>query len=213
MVMGLIPEPEAPEVLPGTTRGNLINLGPLEGFRVAFQVAIYGGIGLASPFIFYFVGQFVFPALRRNEKRYLFRALGLGAILFFLGILFCYFVVIPIVLIAAVQFSHWMGFGAEQWQAINYIGVVCRFMLGMGIGFELPIVILTLVKLDLLDYRQLVKFRMYWVVINLILSSVLTPPDPISMMLMAVPLQILYEISVLIARMWKRREEAEARAA
>jgi sec-independent protein translocase protein TatC len=207
-VLAIQPEPNAPPGQVGQARGNLINLGPLEGFKVALQVAIFGGLGLASPFIFYFIGSFVLPALKRREKYYLLRALSLGSILFCMGVLFCYFVVIPIVLMAAVNFSHWLNFGADQWRASEYIGVVAKFMLGMGLGFELPIIILTLVKLDLLDYQKLNRYRPYWIVVNLILSSVLTPPDPISMLLMAIPLQILYEVSVLIARIWHRRDAA-----
>jgi sec-independent protein translocase protein TatC len=206
LVMALHSEPGAPPGEVGQSRGNLINLGPLEGFKVALQVAIFGGLGLASPFILAFIGGFVLPALKRKEKYYLLRALGLGSILFCMGVLFCYFVVIPIVLMAAVNFSHWLNFGADQWRASEYIGVVAKFMLGMGLGFELPIIILTLVKLDLLDYKKLNRYRPYWIVVNLILSSVLTPPDPISMLLMAVPLQVLYEVSVLIARIWHRRD-------
>jgi sec-independent protein translocase protein TatC len=205
-VLGVHAEPTGPEYVSKGKR-NLIILGPMEGFKVALQVAIYGGLALASPFLLYFAGQFVLPALRRDEKNYLLKAVTMGTVLFALGVLFCYFVVVQIVLMAAVNFSHWLDFGADQWRASDYIGVVCKFMLGMGAGFELPIVLLTLVKLDLLDYQKLSKFRPYWVVVNLMLSSVLTPPDPVSMLLMALPLQVLYEFSVLVARYWARKEK------
>jgi len=189
-------------------KGQLVNFAPFEGFKVAIQVALYGGIAVSSPFIFLFIGQFVLPALKRSEKKMLYQAVVLGAGLFIIGMLFCYFVLMQVVILAAVQFSNWLSFGADQWRASEYIGTVCKLMLGMGLGFELPIIVLTLVKLGLLDYEAMRKFRPYWVVINLVLSAFIMPPDGLTMFMMAIPMHILYEISLLIARMWKKREEA-----
>ena len=77
----------------------------------------------------------------------------------------------------------------------------------MGLGFELPVIILTLVKLDLLDYETMKKFRPFWVVINLIVSALIMPPDGITLFMMAIPMQILFEISLLVARIWDRRKK------
>jgi sec-independent protein translocase protein TatC len=185
----------------------LKNYTPLGGILVAFKLAIFGGLTLASPFLFYFIGQFVLPALRINEKRILYRAVGFGTVLFFLGVAFCYFVVAGVALMATVQFSQWMGFGADEWRAEDYISFMCKFMLGMGVGFELPVVILTLVKIGLLDYAKLSGFRSYAIVGNLVIAAFATPSaDPITMFLMALPLQLLYEISTLIAWYWQWRD-------
>ncbi|HAV65535.1 MAG TPA: hypothetical protein DCY13_24565 [Verrucomicrobiales bacterium] len=191
-------------------KGQLINLGPFEGFRVAIQVALYGGIALASPFIFLFIGQFVLPALKRSEKKLLYQMVVAGAGLFILGLVFCYFALMQVVILAAVQFSNWLSFGADQWRASDYIGTVCRLLLGMGLGFELPVVVLTLVKLGLLEYETMRKFRPYWIVINLIISAVIMPPDGLTMFMMAIPLQILFEISLMVAKFWKRQEKRKA---
>jgi sec-independent protein translocase protein TatC len=181
---------------------DLINLGPAGGFVVAFQVAIYGGTVLASPFIFYFVATFVFPALKLRERKYIYRGLAFGGGLFLAGVAFCYFILMPVALSAAQMYSHWLGFGAFQWRAEDYISFVCRFLLGMGLGFELPVVILTLVKIGILDYRTLSMARRYVIIINLILGAVLTTPEPITQIVMFVPLQALYEITVWIAWYW-----------
>ena len=135
----------------------LINLSPAGGFVVAFQVAIYGGMVLASPFIFYFIAAFVFPALKMRERKYIYRGLAIGGGLFLTGVAFCYFALMPVALAASQMYSHWLGFGALQWRAEDYISFVCKFMLGMGLGFELPVVILTLVKIGVLDYRHAVE--------------------------------------------------------
>jgi sec-independent protein translocase protein TatC len=189
---------------------DLINLSPAGGFFVAFQVALYGGAVLASPFIFYFVVAFVFPALKLREQKYVYRGLFFGGGLFLLGVSFCYFILMPVALAASQMYSQWLGFSALQWRAEDYISFVCRFMLGMGLGFELPVVILTLVKIGVLSYSTLRGMWRYMVVINLILGAVLTTPEVVTQILMAVPLYLLYEITVWIAWYWDWQERKRA---
>lgn len=188
----------------------LVNLSPAGGFFVAFQVAVYAGMVLASPFILYFIASFVFPALRFHERKHVYRALGFGVGLFLAGVSFCYFVLMPLALAASQMYSNWLGFGAFQWRAEDYISFVCRFMLGMGIGFELPVVILTLVKIGVLNYSTLAKARRYMIVINLVLGAVLTTPEIFTQLVMFVPLQLLYEITVWIAWYWDRQDRKKA---
>jgi sec-independent protein translocase protein TatC len=188
----------------------LVNLSPAGGFFVAIQVAFYGGLVLAAPFIFYFVISFVFPALKMREQKYVFRALFIGGGLFLFGICFCYFALMPVALAASQKYSNWLGLGASQWRAEDYISFVCRFMLGMGLGFEMPVVILTLVKIGVLSYATLSKARRYMIVINLILGAVLTTPEVVTQILMFVPLQLLYEVTVWVAWYWDRQEKKRA---
>lgn len=208
-------EPE-PDNLPRQRLAvQIVNLSPAGSFIVATKVAFYGGLVLASPFIFYYVAHFVFPALRLREKKHIYPGLAFGGGLFALGVCFCYFILLPLALTASVQYAEWLGLTANQWRAEDYVGFVCKFMLGMGIGFELPVVVLTLVKVGVLSYRTLASARRYVIVINFILGAVLTTPELITQVLMAVPLQILYEISVWIAWYWERRDkrrETEAAA-
>ena len=186
---------------------DLINLGPVEGFFIAFQVAFYGGLLLASPFILYFIAAFVFPALKMHERKYVYRGLFVGIGLFLFGVAFCYFILMPVALAASQMYSQWLGFGAWQWRAGDYISFVCKFMLGMGLGFELPVVILTLVKIGVLDYRTLRSMWRYMIVIVLVLGALLTTPEVITQILMAVPLYMLYEVTVWIAWYWDHQEK------
>ncbi len=189
----------------------LKNYSPIGAFLVAFQLMLYGGLVVASPFVIFFIGQFVLPALRIHEKRFLYQTAGFGSILFVLGVAFCYFIVMQIALMATVQFSQWMGFGADEWRAEDYISFVCKLMLAMGLSFQLPVVLLTMVKVGFLDYGKLMRFRPYWIVINLAICAVITPTgDPFTMVLMALPLQFLYELSVFISRFWEKREQKAA---
>lgn len=185
----------------------LKNYSPIEGIMVALKLSIYGGLVLSAPLLILFIGQFVLPALRVHEKQVLYKAVGVGAGLFLLGVAFCYLVVSVFALAATVQFSKWLGFTADEWRADAYIGFMSKFMLGMGLAFEMPVILLTLVKIGIIDYSQLKRFRAYAVVGNLVISAFATPSgDPFTMLMLAVPLQFLYEISVFIARYWEKKD-------
>jgi len=208
----LAAQPEVAEVMETSRNVPILkNYTPLGGVMVALKLAIYGGLIVAAPFVFYFVGSFVLPALKIKEKKVLYQAVSFGSVLFFMGVAFCYFVLAGMALTATVQFSQWLGFSADEWRAEEYITFMLRFMLGMGLGFELPVVVLTLVKIGLIEYQTLVRFRAYAVVGNLVIAAFATPSaDPFTMFLMAIPLQILYEVSVIIAGYWERRDRQRA---
>jgi sec-independent protein translocase protein TatC len=194
-------------------RIQLHNYSPAEAFFVAFHVALYGAFVIAAPFWIYFMGQFFLPALNVRERRMLFMWLGWGTLLFFTGVLLTYFLLLPIALRASVEYSHLMGFAAHDWRADQYIGFVTKFLLGMGIGFQFPIVVLLLVRLGLVTAAQLAHYRRHVVVFTLIIGALLTTPEVITQVAMAVPLYILYEGCIWIARYWdwkKRRAEAAA---
>ncbi len=189
----------------------LVNLGPAGGFIVAIQLAFYAGLVLAAPFLLYFIASFVFPALKMHEQKYILRGLIIGLGLFFAGVLFCYFALMPVALTASQMYSNWLGLGASQWRAEEYISFVCKFMLGMGLGFEMPVLILTLVKIGVLNYTMLAKARRYMIVINMVLGAVLTTPEILTQILMFIPLQLLYELSVWIAWYWAQPDRKVAR--
>jgi sec-independent protein translocase protein TatC len=221
--LALVPEPIGGRLVltlsvqtnrnPDLAEANLVtlkNYGPISAFMVALKLALYGGLVLSSPFVIFFTGQFVLPALKVKEKAFLYRIAGMGSVLFLVGIAFCYLVIVQVALMASVQFSQWMGFGADEWRAEDYISFVCKFMLGMGLSFQLPLVILTLVKIGIIDHTTLASYRSYFVVGNLVVSAVVTPSgDPLTMVLMALPLQVLYEGSLLVARYWARKERQQ----
>ena len=185
---------------------DLMYIDPAAPFISSLHLAFFGGILLTAPFIFYFVGEFVLPALKIKEKKYLLRALGVGVGLFAAGVCFCYFIIMPRALKFAELFALWMGAKVPEWRAETYFGFVTKFMLGMGLGFELPVVLLALVKIGILDYKKLSAMRRYMIVINLILGALLTTPEVFTQIMMAIPLQVLYEISVWIAWYWELQE-------
>lgn len=191
----------------------LIFLDPAAPFISSLHLAFFAGLLIASPFVFFFIGQFVVPAMKIKEKKYFSRAMGIGVALFLTGVSFCYFGIMPLALRAAEAYSLWMGVTMPDWRAETYFSFVVKFMLGMGLGFELPVVLLALVKIGILDYKKLAGMRRYMIVVNLVLGALLTTPEVLTQVMMAVPLQILYEIAVWIAWYWEWKAKRQARAA
>ena len=193
---------------------NLIILGPMDVVWITLQLAFFGGLVLAAPFVIYFFGQFILPALRVQEKQFLKPFAFWGTVLFLSGVAFCYFVILPLMLRMTVEFSQWLGFNADQWRAQEYLSMVPKFLLATGLSFEMPVIILTIVKVGLLDSKKLTWFRPYFVVLNLFVCAVVSPSgDPITMFVMAAPLCVLYEACIIIARFWEWRDRKREKAA
>ena len=190
----------------------LHNLSPNEAFFVAFHVAIYGALVISSPFWIYFLGSFILPAFKRRERNLVVSWLGWSAFLALAGLLSTYFYLLPVALRASVKYSEMLGFNAADWRADEYISFVCKFLLGMAIGFQFPLVVLFFVKIGLLTYRQLAYFRRHVVVISLILGALLTTPDVITQIAMAVPLYLLYEVCICIAWYWEWKKKRTGQA-
>ncbi len=188
-------------------------LGPMGGFVIYMKVATYGGVGLALPFVGFFIGSFIFPALRPKERKYFLWALVIGGGLFLVGVALCYFFMLNICLQGISQMNSWLGFSTDLWRAEEYFSFVLLFMAGMGLSFEVPVIILTLVRIGLIPHSWLVKGRAYFIIANVLLCSIITP-DALSTILMVLPVQILMEICILISKYWERQKRiAEARAA
>lgn len=181
--------------------------GPGEIFSISFQLALYAGLVLASPIVFYLIANYVLPALTKKEKRAIAPALWLGSGFFLAGVAFCYFVVLAPALKISREFTGWLNIGVEFWAVNDYISFVTNFMIGMGVAFEIPLVILALVRMGILDYAKLSAARRYVIVLNFILGAVLTTPEVFTQLLMAVPLTIMYEVCVWIAWFRERRSK------
>jgi sec-independent protein translocase protein TatC len=184
----------------------LHNFSPAESFMVAFHVALFAALALAAPFWIFFMGGFILPALNLKERSVIFSWLGWSGFLFLAGTLSTYFFLLPVALRASVQYSDLLGFSAQDWRAADYINFVCKFIFGMGLGFQFPLVVLFLVKIGVLTHTDLTKYRRHVAVLALILGAVLTTPEVVTQVAMAVPLYLLYEICIWIAWYWERKK-------
>jgi sec-independent protein translocase protein TatC len=184
----------------------LRTFSPMDPFTVSFQIALWGGAIISAPFIVYFLGSFILPALTKKERKLVSPVLFFGSGLFLIGAAFCFFYVLPPTLKISREFSQWLSVGVEFWTVDSYVGFVTKFVLGMGLGFELPLVIMTLVKIGILDYTKLVSARRYVIVINVIVAAIITPTsDVFSLLIVAIPMILLYEICVWLTWFMERK--------
>jgi sec-independent protein translocase protein TatC len=190
----------------------LITLSPTESFMTVFKVVAYAGLIVAAPVIIYQVWAFVAPGLKSKEKRVVLYATIFTTILFFAGIFFAWMFVLPRGLDFLLNYQS--NYFNQQLQASKYFSFVVMFLLGFGLVFELPAMLLTLSRLGIVSHKMLAKNRKYALLFGAVISAVLTPgQDLFSMLAMAIPFMLLYEFSVQASRIFQRRklkkEEAE----
>ncbi|MBI4330727.1 MAG: twin-arginine translocase subunit TatC [Chloroflexi bacterium] len=184
-----------------------------EMFSTYIKVALVSGVVLAMPFLIYQLIMFIAPALTLKEKRFLFSVLPGIMLAFAAGVLFGYFVLLP----PAVEFL--LSFGSDiatpQIKIGNYISVVTTLLFWIGVCFELPVVLFFLAKLHVVSAQKLAKARPFAFILAFIIGAAVTPTsDPINQALVSVPIMILYEIGILLARLaWRGPKQQTAAAA
>ena len=169
------------------------------GFITEVKVAFFAGLMLAFPVIANQLWQFVAPGLYRKEKKALLPFLLATPVLFIMGACLAYFIAIPLALKYLYGFSGDLG-GIKQ-EALpelsNYLSFIMQFLFGFGAAFLLPVLLMLLERAGIVTRTQLIKFRRYAIVVNFGIAMVLSPPDAGSMLLMALPLVILYELAIV----------------
>jgi sec-independent protein translocase protein TatC len=178
------------------------------GFTIAMQVVLWTGLLLSLPLILLFVAQFVFPGLTRRERRSVTAAMAFAAVLFAFGVVMGYFISLPIGLQIMFQIGEWAGVPQTFVELGSYVSFVLMLLIAFGITFELPVVFLALGALGIVTSRQLRDKRRHIIVALLIVAAVMTPADPYTMILMAVPLIALFELCIWILHARERRRAA-----
>jgi sec-independent protein translocase protein TatC len=187
---------------------NFTVLNPLEFVILKFKVSGYGGLVLAFPYLLWQLCAFIFPGLKPTERR-LVKILIYGcSALATLGVAVAYFGVLPLVIPYLLQ---WVPEGWEtQLRANETIGIIVFLLMGFALAFQFPMVVMSLVYLDLLSPETLRSHRRVAVIGMSVIAAILTPPDVISMMIMLIPLALLYEISIWASYGVRRRKRARA---
>ena len=167
-------------------------------FSIFIWTCITAGFIIGFPYILWEIWKFISPALYKKEKKNAFWFIFSASILFFLGVLFGYYLILPL------SINFFGGFNVSkviqnEFNVDNYIGLVKTSVLSCGIMFELPVLIYFLTKFGLVTAKSLRIYRRYAIVIVLIIAAILTPPDILSQIIVAIPMMILYELSILIA--------------
>lgn len=179
-------------------------------FSISMKLALWGGLLLSSPFQFLFIGRFIFPGLYEHEKKLVLQALAAAVVLFVLGVLLGHLYALPAALKMMWGVHGWMGVRPE-WTVTNYIGFVVPFLIGFGLTFELPVVVVALGRAGVITAAQLRAKRRHAVIGALVIGMLMTPPDVFSQVLMAAPLILLYEISLWLVHAAERRKASAGR--
>lgn len=183
---------------------DLQNLRPFGQLFLYVQVAIIAGIVISIPNIFYQLWKFISPALRKNERKYIIRIVIFSSFCFIAGIVFAFFIMLPLTFGFAAQF----GTDAikNEFAIDEYMSIIISIMIAAGLIFELPMLSFFLSKLGILTPAFMRKYRKHSIVIILILSAFLTPGgDPVSQLVLGVPLVLLYELSIFISKISQRK--------
>jgi sec-independent protein translocase protein TatC len=191
------------------TDGRLLQVDPLEGFGVRMKLALYGGIAIAMPVILWQLWRFVTPGLYPHEKRYAVPFLVSALVLFVMGAGLAYYT-LPRALEFLIDIGGTDNF-ATAFAPGKYFTLITYMMLAFGIGFEFPILLIFLQMAEIITPQQLSGARRYAIVGICVLVAVITPSgDPISMLMLSVPMIVFYEVSILIGRILQRRRSAAA---
>ena len=189
----------------------MIFTGLHEGFFTQVKVAFFVSICISFPIILLQIWRFVAPGLYKNEQRAIFPFLLATPVLFAMGALMVYYLVIPLAWDFFLSFEMQGGQGAlaieVEPRISEYLSLVMRLMFAFGVSFELPVLLLLLVKAGLMTADGLASKRKYAILLAFIAAAILTPPDVISQVLLAVPVILLYELSILGARLIQKKQD------
>lgn len=190
------------------TTFEFIYVAPAELLLAYIKVAIIVGLTISAPIIFWQIWAFVKPALKKGEKNYILVSLIGGSIFFISGVVFAYLVVLPF----TMQF-----FGTLQTEDIkpmisfgNYVGFVTTILLCFGVVFETPILMVLLARFGVVQVKFYTKNRKYMILIIFIIASIITPPDIVSQVLLAIPMLLLFEIGIILSKLAVRKKVKQA---
>jgi len=185
--------------------GSLIFTSVAEAFFTYMKVAFIAGLILTSPFVLYQIWAFVAPGLYQKEKRYVVPFVLSGSFFFALGIFFGYFIAIPI------GFKFLLGYATDFIKPMpsmnEYLSFSIKFLLAFGLVFEFPVVLVFLARIGVVNAKMLARQRKYAILLIFIFAAVMTPPDLISQVLMALPLMGLYELSIFFSKLFGKKDK------
>ena len=190
--------------------GSLIATGVMSPFTTPFKLSFFIAVFIAMPYVIYQLWSFVAPGLYRNERRFAVPLLISSIVLFYVGIAFAYYFVFPVMF---EFFAHTTPKGVAMMTDINnYLDFVLTMFFCFGLAFEVPVAVVLLVVMGIVPIDQLKKNRGYVLIGIFILAALLTPPDAISQCSLAIPMYLLYEGGIIMARILTRNHSAEAQA-
>ena len=184
----------------------MIAVGVVSPFLVPIKVSVMAAIGLSLPWILYQVWAFVAPGLYKHEKKLVLPLVAASTLLFYLGAAFCYFFVFGQAFPAIQKMAPMSVAVSPDIEA--YLDFVITMFIAFGVAFEVPIVVIILARMGIVTIVQLKSFRSYFVVGAAAVAGLVTPPDPVSMIALLVPMYLLYEVGILAAQIFIKHTKA-----
>lgn len=196
------------EILKSPAPGvDLIFIEVTEMVGIYIKVALYCGVILALPVLFYQLIMFVAPALTHREQRYLYLLSPMVLLFFVVGAAFAYFALLPPALAFLIHPPFATGIAEPQIRVASYISVVTRLIFWIGITFQLPMIMGLLARIPVITHKHFSRYRKHAIVVAFILGAIITPTfDPVNQTLVALPIIILYEVGIWLARLAGRRQ-------
>ena len=177
-------------------------------FSVFFNVVLIGGFIIAFPYVFHQFWKFIKPALTKKELRSTRGVIFWVSLLFFMGVLFGYFVIAPYTVSFFANFQLDTNI-ENRWTITSYLDTLIPLILGTGLAFQLPLVMYFLTKISVVSSAFLKKYRKHAIVIMLVVAGIITPPDVLSQIIVTLPLILLYEVSIVLAKKVEKAEKEE----
>lgn len=180
------------------------------GFAITMRIVFWSGLLVSLPVMLVAIAWFVFPGLTRRERRAVTVAVGAAAFLFAGGVSLGYFLTLPVALRWMLRINAWIGVSCEFVELSDYVAFVLKLLIAFGLACELPIILLTLGSLGIVSSDLLRSKRRHVVVGLMVVAMLLTPPDPFTLLMMAAPMTLLYELCIWLIWLQERRRAAQA---
>lgn len=182
-----------------------IYLSPPELFMAYIKISLILGLIISSPVVLFQLWKFIKPGLRVKERRYVIIAMSMGVVFLAMGVVFAYYIIIPM----TIQFFVKMSADriVPSFSFANYVSFISSLLLSFGLVFELPLLVILLTQLGLVAPKTFKKYRKIIILVIFIVAAILTPPDVVSQVLMSIPMVLLYEFSIIVSSIIYRKKK------